>query len=390
MENNEITNENKEKKPKVLITYIESGMGHIIAAQTISDALDRDKLDVVESNIMKDYNNKSAINFEKFLISQTKNTGIPGFGFFMFNFVLIFGGRQKSLQFCHSTFFRAGTLATIDAIVKENPDVIISTHHFITYCAVVAKRKYLPNLKIITYVPDNYIHMWWDKRDGVLICNNPDTVAMANKLKYKDVREVEFPVRKIVKEQNLSRIECRKKYGIPENDFVVMVADSAYANGKIKKITNQLLKSKMNFTLICLTGKNEKLYDYYSKKQIPDNINLVKVKFTKNIAEYYKASNLFVTRGGPLTILDSVVMHTPFIIDFLASPLDLGTKRFFVDREKCGEYITSPKKIKKRVEYYMTHPKELSKLEEATHKYSKDSKGASQIADIILQEALKK
>lgn len=378
------------KKPKVLITYIESGMGHIMAAKAIVDHLDREKLDVVETNIMKDFNDKSAIKFEKFLVAQTKNTGIPGFGFFIFNFILIFGGKQGSLQFCHKTFFRKATKATIEAIVKHNPDMIISTHYFITYCAVEAKKKFLPNLKIVSYNPDNYVHMWWDKRDGVFICNNPVTTAQAIKRGYKDVREVEFPVRQMVSEENSTKEEYRKKYNLPLDEFVVMVAESAYANGKIKKITDLLLKSKKKFTLICLTGKNEKLHEYYLNKKIPSNINFIPLKFTDRVIEYYKSADLLITRGGPLAVLDCVLMNTPLIIDYLATPLDLGTKRYFIDRAKCGEYIPSPSKIKKRTEFLMDNPEILEKYREATKQFDKHSSGSKQIAEIILTEIKKK
>lgn len=61
-------------KPRVLLTYIESGMGHIMSMKAIADSLKAkysDKLDIIESYIM-DEGSKATADFEKFLSGCTK------------------------------------------------------------------------------------------------------------------------------------------------------------------------------------------------------------------------------------------------------------------------------------------------------------------------------
>ena len=74
-------------KNKIMVTFIESGFGHITSAKAISDSLKEKYSDVFEiedCNIMKE--SEKSKSFEKFLTMQTKATNkIHGYGFFVFS-----------------------------------------------------------------------------------------------------------------------------------------------------------------------------------------------------------------------------------------------------------------------------------------------------------------
>lgn len=62
-------------KKKILVTFIESGFGHITSAKAISDSLKEqygEKYNIIDCNIMKD--SEKTVTFEKFLTKQTKAT----------------------------------------------------------------------------------------------------------------------------------------------------------------------------------------------------------------------------------------------------------------------------------------------------------------------------
>lgn len=73
---------------KVLMTYIESGMGHITSIKSISDNFHRlygDEFEIDDCYIMKEDNDKALINWEKFVIKQTQRTNkVKGYGNFVF------------------------------------------------------------------------------------------------------------------------------------------------------------------------------------------------------------------------------------------------------------------------------------------------------------------
>lgn len=381
------------KKLKVLLTYMESGMGHIVSMQSISDALRayEDKVDLIESYIMQEDGNKDQINFEKFIIWETKQTNkLAGYGNFVFFIMDLFAG-QKLLRFTHQVFFRKAVKATMDAFAKRNPDVIVSTHYFITYCAVEYKKHVNPNVHIVTYNPDNNVHTWWDSREGMFFVNNEQAKQEAiakRKFLPERVQDVGFTLRNSVLETNESKEFYRKKYRINDN-FTIIVADGAYASGKACDVVKELVKTDRKLNIILIAGKNEKAMKRYHTvaaklRQKHKNVSLRVLGFQKDICELYKACDLFITKGGPNAVLDSVCMRTPVLVNYYAHPIEKATTNLFCNEMKCGIYESSPRKIRKIVEGFIENPEKLKEIQENLNRVPMQENGAKKIAEYIV------
>ena len=391
--------EEKNKKPRVLITYIESGMGHIMSATAIANKLKEkygNELEIIEEHIMKCDNNKKQIKFEKFMSGQVKITNkVKGYGAFMF-WLLEKLGQQRSLELIHKTIFKKATDGTIEAMRKRNPDVIISTHHFITLCAIELKKRYMPNLTIITYDPDNNVHCWWDNRSEIFITNNEIAVKEAiekRKFKPEALKKVFFTARDSVVNAEGTKEDFRRKYGIPLDKFAVIVADGAYASANAKKYTLELMKTDLPLTIVMLAGKNEKVLNYFKKKakKTKSNITLMPMGFTDKAHELYGACDVFITKGGPNAILDSLYMGTPVLANFYAQNMEKATINLFVNIMGCGVAIYNKKKARKQVEEWIKNPQLLDVYKDNIKKQlDKNQNGSSQIADIIMEEIEKK
>lgn len=391
--------EEKNKKPRVLITYIESGMGHIMSANAIANKLKEkygNELEIIEEHIMKCDNNKKQIKFEKFMSGQVKITNkVKGYGAFMF-WLLEKLGQQRSLELIHKTIFKKATDGTIEAMRKRNPDVVISTHHFITLCAIELKKRYMPNLTIITYDPDNNVHCWWDNRSEIFITNNEIAVKEAiekRKFKPEALKKVFFTARDSVVNAEGTKEDFRRKYGIPLDKFAVIVADGAYASANAKKYTLELMKTDLPLTIVMLAGKNEKVLNYFKKKakKTKSNITLMPMGFTDKAHELYGACDVFITKGGPNAILDSLYMGTPVLANFYAQNMEKATINLFVNIMGCGVAIYNKKKARKQVEEWIKNPQLLDVYKNNIKKQlDKNQNGSSQIADIIMEEIEKK
>lgn len=391
--------EEKNKKPRVLVTYIESGMGHIMSATAIANKLKEkygNELEIIEEHIMKCDNNKKQIKFEKFMSGQVKITNkVKGYGAFMF-WLLEKLGQQRSLELIHKTIFKKATDGTIEAMRKRNPDVVISTHHFITLCAIELKKRYMPNLTIITYDPDNNVHCWWDNRSEIFITNNEIAVKEAiekRKFKPEALKKVFFTARDSVVNAEGTKEDFRRKYGIPLDKFAVIVADGAYASANAKKYTLELMKTDLPLTIVMLAGKNEKVLNYFKKKakKTKSNITLMPMGFTDKAHELYGACDVFITKGGPNAILDSLYMGTPVLANFYAQNMEKATINLFVNIMGCGVAIYNKKKARKQVEEWIKNPQLLDVYKDNIKKQlDKNQNGSSQIADIIMEEIEKK
>ncbi len=383
---------NFTKKPRVLVTYVEAGMGHITSAQAIADALKEnygDKMEIIESHILRDSDNPILPKYERFLVENTKKySKYPAFGDFQFATMHIIGS-QNTLKVVHGTVFAKQTAATVQEYVKLNPDVILCTHYFLLYAAVLYKRKYNPNAVVLAYCPDNNVHGWWDNRADCIYTNNPMATKQAYGLKFRNgnVMETFYPTRTAVTQSNEDKETYRKQFGIPLEKFAVVVADGVYAKAKLDKVCMELLKTDIPLTVCVLAGKNEEIKEKFDelKEIVKPNITLLTFGFLENAPQLYGACDLFITKGGPNAVLDSVMMGTPVLINYVASPLERATKKLFIDHMYCGYYLENPQKIRKLVEHLAFNREELESMQDALKFFDKTKNGASEIADDIAE-----
>lgn len=380
------------RKPIVLVTYIEAGMGHIVSAQAISDALKKkysDKMEIIDGYILRDSENPILPKYEDFLVKETqKFSKYPAYSELYFTSMHIIGA-QNTLKFVHSSVFHREKKAAIEEYAKYNPDIIVCTHYFLLYTAVEYKRKCNHNVIVLAYCPDNNVHGWWDTRADCIYTNNPMATQQAYDLKFKQSQVIEtfYPTRTAVAESNEGKIAYRKKFGIPLDKFAVVIADGVYAQAKAEKVCLELLKTDLPLTICFLAGKNEELRAKFEamKDSVKPNITLLTFGFMSDAPQLYGACDLFITKGGPNAVLDSVMMGTPVLIDYCASMLERATKELFIDHMYCGYHLASPVKIKKMVETFICNPELLDDCKEALSYFDKTKNGAEDIADDIAE-----
>ncbi len=372
---------------KVLLTYFESGMGHITSIESIKDSLSKyPQIELIESRVMREGNNKKKIKYENFIIKNTQLTNsLRGYGNMWFALLGAFG--LKFFRLLHKTTFGKATKGVLDYFKSQRPDVIVSTHYYMTYCGLEYK-KIDPHVEIVTYNPDNNVHMWWDNREGAFFVNNDSAYREALKKHFDENKlfKVPYTARKRILESKDDKIYYRNKFGLPTDKFTVIIADGAYAKAKSDTVASYLINTDRQISVIFVAGKNKRLYDKYSDiaKRLPDNVSLTVLPFTADIHEYYCASDVFVCKGGPNAVLDCVYMHTPVLIDYYAHPIEKATVNLFVNDLGCGKAIYSPMKIKEQIEEWIDDPQLLKGYIENTYKLDKRRNGADQIASYIL------
>ena len=388
------------KKPRILLTYVESGKGHKTSMQSIADSLKNkygSELELIEDNIME--HSPITQKYERFLTKQVQNTNsMKGFGPFMFWFIEVMGA-QKFLNFLCKTLFRKPFDETLLAIDRHKPDVIVSTHYFLTYCAIEYKILFNPSVEIVTYNPDNNVHTWWDGRDGWFFVNNEfaqNEAVRKRGFKAENIRLVNYTKRQVIMDATGSKADYRKRYGLPQDKFTVIIADGAYALGESRKYAKKLLKTKKPLTILFIAGENDKVYlkmvkeRYKLGKKGKTNITLRVYHFMPMIHELYKASDLFITKAGPNSILDSVLMGTPVCVNFCPQPMEKAAYIHFIKKLGCGFAQFKASKIRPTVEKLIDDPSLLDKYRDNIAGIAASENGADTIADFIYERALAK
>lgn len=389
-------------KQKILMTFVESGFGHVSSMDSIYGALCdnySDLYDIEKSYIMHDDGFPALTKMEKFLVKEVENTNkIPGFGKFIFPFIQLLGG-HKLMRFFHRQMAVKSFREGLAAIKLREPNVIVTNHYFSNLLAVEYKRRIDPDVIVINYNPDNTLHSFWDKRDGVFIVNNARAFRKALKMGFKpdNLRQVNPCVRECVERNTMSRKELREKYGLPSDKFTVVVADGGYMAGRGPKFARAIIKKGLPITLCVLAGNNEERYNEFKaieegrgRLKVKPEMTLKVYKFMPDAYELYGAADIFLTKGGPNAVLDSIYMHTPVMINYCPHVIEEATKRMFIKELGCGEVAFKKYRAIKRIKQLMADDSDFYRYYENIDKFLAIGNGANAVADIIDAEATKK
>ena len=259
------------KKKKVIIQFVEAGLGHIVTAESIAENLEKkysDKLEIIRDYVFRDSQDKDLNDYEKFSINEVKKANKNKFHLRLQLLMMKLFGPRFTLKLSYSTVFRKVRNKLIDHMASQNADMFISTYFMTLHSGVVGKQKNKLNATIVAYNPDHNTHGWWDNKSDLFITNNPNATAEAinvRKMNPDKVTTVNFMARQIILDTNESKEFYRKKYNIPNDKLVIVLADGLYAAAKLGEYTDALLNSDKEFTIIPICGKNEKLYEKYSQ-----------------------------------------------------------------------------------------------------------------------------
>ena len=375
---------------RILVTLVEAGMGHIVTARAIANSIEKLKGEDVELIVKDLFRETEALQrYENFLISETQKASGDALHSRAQLFSMHLLGAQNTLKIVHSTIYKKDVKNYVEQLRKINPDVIIDTHYFTTYCSVCYRDRYNPNCKVITYNPDNNVHGWWHRKVNYHIVNNELAYRQALKtFAPEQVKQVYFISRQEIHQVTESREFYREKYGIPQDVFAVKIADGAYGRAKLKSFVGELVKTKKPLVILAVVGKNEKMLNKLAKlsKTLPPNVTLLPFGFVDNIYELFRACDLFITKAGPNAVLESALMQTPFVVNYWANSIEHTTKELFAHKLGCGVVIQNKVECRKFVEKCIEDRSLLTPYVENAKKLDCNRNGADEVAAFVLEK----
>lgn len=376
-------------KKRILVTYIEAGFGHIMTAHSIADAIEAlndPNIEVIREYMFSDV--PVLRRTEKQYVRDVKiaNT-IPWYNRIQMAATHILG-IHNSLPFVVSTIFRRTRKAYLNKLKQIGPDIIIDTHYLTSFLSTQYRDKIDPHVKVVTYDPDNNVHNWWNIRVDKFIVNC--RMAFDDALKHDFERNklliVPFVARKEVMEVTEDKAFFRAKYDLPQDRFTVMVAAGGYGRSGMGRVINALVRNvKQPITLVAICGTNKLLYNRLQKlkQKLPSQIDLRPYKFVQSVYELNRASDIFLTKGGPNAMLDSVLMGVPVGVFYCASNIEYMSAYQFTFVLNCGRFLPRARHIVEWVNSCAMNPTILDFFIHNTQAVRDAGNGAKNIAEFI-------
>ena len=349
-------------RPKVLVSVIGGGLGHVTRTYAILLALkEYAQVRVMTNSIGYDFFKKT--EFETVEIDSIELWGKDNFTFSISDYFT----ENIRLPFALGKNYRI--------ISKEindfNPDVILTDSE--PYSFLVARIKKIPIILITNYITttleyknlsnnlktkdlDSQIYLINNITDGMI--KNSNLVLNPSIEPVKNLsRRIAFPgmiTRK--KEKDLPEIRTlRKRYNLPENFYLVSFGGSNYGMALMKRLLPVLRD---------YPGKNFVVSTNYLVNKPKQVGNTLLLPFVDNYLEFLKCSEGVISLAGLSTIFETLSFKKPSLIFPINNHIEQICNANIIDRNKYGivSYLDKhidPQAIRKKLNKLFSNREEI-------------------------------
>ena len=304
---------------KIMLAYASYGGGHLSAAKNLKEFIEKNypEYEVFLFDCMK-YINRVIDKVCGSTYSRI-TTDIPWFWGKIYYHTQepIF---QKILSLSNKILsYKLGRL-----LKESKPDIIISTHFFVSHMCSILKQKGKIQSKLATVITDfgeDPYNEWTSNHefiDFIFVAHK----EIKNKLIEKGIDEHKiFDTGIPVSDKFLKpypKTQILAELGLNENKKnVLFFGGGELGLGKSKTLTifENLVKNFSNIQIIAISGKNESLKNHFEKIVQENHKNqMVKILgFTDKVAEFMAISDFVITKPGGLTSTEALVMNLPIL-----------------------------------------------------------------------------
>jgi len=291
-------------KKKILILYTNVGQGHKKIAFNIASVLQTEDNEVVLKNILEVQRGFLSEQGTKVYLSILRN--IPWlWSFFYLNKTFISATRPFR-RFVAK--FNSGKIKKI--LAEDNYDVVICTQ--VTASSILSylkKTNYYKNKFVITF-SDYHLHSFWVFDNADLFCANIEEQKREMVGMGYDPKKIIVSGMTLKPKEEINRDETRKKFGLQENEKVILVFGGSLGYGFGIDTINSVLKVCDKVLVVC--GNNNVLHQtLISNYATNDKIKIF--GFVDNIQEIYSIVDLAVSKPGGLSTAECLQWGIPMV-----------------------------------------------------------------------------
>lgn len=302
-------------KRKIVIAYATAGIGHRKAAQAVYEALaakDRDVevrfIDVLEYTNL--FFKKTYCTTYLFLVN--KFGFLWGFFYYFFNIKAVhslFLPLRRALHLLNSR-------RLVRFLVEYKPDVVVSTHFLPPDICDYVKKKYAIPIHVINIITDYKVHSFWlsDSIDTYIVGHQKVKDELINKWGIPDdsIKIFGIPVTSKFSEEH-DRILLRKKLGISEKSFTVLLMSGGYGVGPVVEILRALDKASFPLAAIAVAGHNKALHRKIEAFRRNATIRIISLGYVDNVDELMAASDICIGKAGGISTSEAAAIGLPFV-----------------------------------------------------------------------------
>lgn len=269
-------------------------------------------------------------------------------------------------------------------LLERRPRLVVSTHPLVHRLVVAARQTRRLPFRVVTVVTDLVsLHASWTY-PGVDLALVPTDEAYRimyrRGMRPSKLRRTGFPVHPKFANYTMSCAETRRQLGLDER-FTILLTAGGVGSGRLGELVVELERAFPEKQLLVVTGKNRAVYDELRRRHGSPHSRIY--GFVDNMEALMAASDLVVTKAGPGTLMEALVMRKPVIVTEAVGMQERGNIDFVLNYE-LGLFCPTNERIVgavRELEAPQRYADTLRRLEGAVPR-----DGARQIAQILMEQ----
>jgi UDP-N-acetylglucosamine:LPS N-acetylglucosamine transferase len=328
---------------KIIFAMIEAGGGHKAPARAVMEALELTCPGRYETRIMDFIKDVGSVKVDAahkrswktfleyptltYILYQVQNTLAP-----------------VTRAFLYRTMVAPAVHDTIRFVKKYRPDVVFSTHFFVTMALVAAKKRTGVDFKIITYQTEMFtFHAPWKvpETDWYLTASSraAQTAAMHG-IKWSKIKSFPYPIRPSFLSSRRDRATVAAELGLDRERKTFLFSFGNQGAGMILQYLIALDLLNIPLNVVIVAGLNKTLRAHISaSKSLLTHLNLVPLGFADNMNELIDAADVCFIKPGPATMMECMHSAKPIIFAPAATPCEQAHANYATFRgvAKCSD-----------------------------------------------------
>src|SRR3984893_5252779 len=303
----------KGGSPKVLILFSDTGGGHRAAARALTDALKQlDPTCVVTLPDPLMSQGPTVVRRLASLYSPMIQRSRTAWGA-----VYHSSNTKPTFAALRAVFGRGVRNAIVELLLQQDPDVVLSVHPLLNQVAYQAIQKSGRQRGLMTVITDLVdFHRGWTFSKADLVVAPTELarkVALRRRVPAERVKLLGLPVDlRFRPPAPGEKRALRRRYGLDETRFTVLVIGGAAGAGNLLKQGRALAWEPYQWQLVVVAGRNEKLRRRLARVRFATPTLIL--GFVDYMPELMRASDVVVTKAGPGAIAEALATGVPVSI----------------------------------------------------------------------------
>lgn len=207
---------------------------------------------------------------------------------------------------------------SIRHLLADHPaDIVVCCHPLLRSPLARGLRAAGKERGLITVVTDLASgHAAWFVGPGerwVVATDRTRELAAAMGIPMERVEVSGLPVRRcFVNGARTHSMAARRKLGLDSDAPVVLLMGGAMGTGPLLQLVRAMARSGLRAELVVITGGNKRLYEKLGSHKWSLSVRVE--SFVTNLHQWMEAADILVTKAGPSTLSEALVMGLPMVL----------------------------------------------------------------------------